>query len=180
MEGSKRADGGTPTTGMPRLYITAADGLGMAGPRRRFKLADTAQQVVGGFLLAGPFVVTEEVWTLAAGMSWGQTALTVAIVFGIGYGALYKADDRNPDAETEVGGIPLRFVSLVLVSYCSVLVLSLAFGAPSTFLADTGGGRTVGVVGVRVAVRTAEVTIKAVSVGAVFSVVGAATADSLF
>jgi len=152
----------------------------MVGARRRFKLADTAQQTVGGFLLAGPFVVTEEVWTLAGEMTWVQTLLTVAIVFGIGYGALYKADDRDPEAETEVGGIPLRFVSLVLVSYCSVLVLSLAFGAPGTFLADTGGGQTIGVGSVHVAVRTIEVTIKAVSVGAVFSVVGAATADSLF
>ena len=152
----------------------------MVGRRRRFKLADTAQQIVGGFLLAGPFVVTEEVWTLAANMSWLQTLLTVAIVFGIGYGALYKADDRNPDSETEVGGVPLRFVSLVPVSYGSVLVLALAFGAPGTFIADAGGDQVVGVVGVHVAVRTVEVTIKAVSVGAVFSVVGAATADSLF
>jgi uncharacterized membrane protein len=152
----------------------------MVGTRRRYRLADTAQQIVGGFLLAGPFVVTEEVWTLAADMTWLQMLLTVCIVFGIGYGALYKADDRDPDSETEVGGVPLRFVSLVLVSYCSVLVLALAFGAPGTFLADTGGGRTVGVGGVRVAVQTVEVTIKAVSVGAVFSVVGAATADSLF
>lgn len=151
----------------------------MVGRRRRFRLADTAQQVVGGFLLAGPFVVTEEVWTLAANMSWLQTLLTVAIVFGIGYGALYKADDRDPESETEVGGVPLRFVSLVLVSYCSVLVLAVAFGAPGTFLGDTGG-RTVGTNEVRVAVRTLEVTAKAVSVGAVFSVVGAATADSLF
>jgi len=129
---------------------------------------------------AGTFVVTEEVWTLAADMAWIQTLATVAIVFGIGYGALYKADDRDPEAETEVGGVPLRFVSLILVSYCSVLTLALAFGAPGTFLADTGGGRSVGVGGVRVAIRTVEVTIKAVSVGAVFSVVGAATADSLF
>jgi len=151
----------------------------MVGEQRRYKLADTAQQVVGGFLLAGPFVVTEEVWTLAAGMSWGQTLLTAAIVFGIGYGALYKADDRDPEAETEVRGIPLRFVSLVLVAYGSVLVLALAFGAPGTFLADTGG-RTVGIGGVHVALRAVEVTVKAVSVGAVFSVVGAATADSLF
>ncbi|AZH24058.1 DUF2391 family protein [Haloplanus aerogenes] len=152
----------------------------MVGPRRRFKLADTAQQVVGGFLLAGPFVVTEEVWTLAADMTWIQTLMTVAIVFGIGYGALYKADDRDPETETDVGGVPLRFVSLILVSYCSVLVLALAFGAPGTFLADTNGGRTVGVAGIHVTIRTIEVTIKAVSVGAVFSVIGAATADSLF
>lgn len=30
-----------------------------------YQFVDTAQQVVGGFLLAGPFVVTEEVWMLA-------------------------------------------------------------------------------------------------------------------
>jgi uncharacterized membrane protein len=150
----------------------------MVGARRRFKLADTAQQVVGGFLLAGPFVVTEEVWTLAANMSWLQTLLTVGIVFGIGYGALYKADDRDPESETEVGGVPLRFVSLVLVSYGSVLVLAVAFGAPGTFIPEAGSDRIVG--GVAVSLDTVAVTVRAVSVGAVFSVVGAATADSLF
>ncbi|WP_251342001.1 DUF2391 family protein [Haloplanus halophilus] len=147
----------------------------MVGASRRFKLTDTAQQIVGGFLLAGPFVVTEEVWTLAANMSWVQALATVGIVLGIGYGALYKADDRDPERETEIGGVPLRFVSLIVVSYCSVVALALAFGAPGTFLGDPPGPTVGGV-----AVRTVEVTLKAVSVGAVFSVVGAATADSLF
>ena len=137
---------------------------------RRFALADTAQQVVGGFLLAGPFVVTEEVWTLAAGMSVLQTAVTVTIVFGVGYGALYKADDRDPDREAEVGGVPLRYLSLVGVAYLSVTILAFAFDAPGSFLP----GR---VEGVR---ATALATFRAASVGAVFSVIGAATADSLF
>jgi uncharacterized membrane protein len=157
------------------VYVDGYPGSTMVGARRRFKLADTAQQVVGGFLLAGPFVVTEEVWRLAANMSWLQTLVTVGIVFGIGYGALYKADDRDPESETEVGGVPLRFVSLVLVSYCSVLVLTVAFGAPGTFLADAEPGKVVGG-----SLEAVAVTAKAVSVGAVFSVVGAATADSLF
>ncbi len=61
----------------------------MYGVRRRFALADTAQQVVGGFLLAGPFVVTEEVWVLARSMSFAQALLTLCIVLAIGYGALY-------------------------------------------------------------------------------------------
>jgi uncharacterized membrane protein len=151
----------------------------MVGPSRRFRVADTAQQVVGGFLLAGPFVVTEEVWVLAAEMSWFQTAVTVGIVLAIGYGALYKADDRDPDAETEVGGIPVRFLSLISVAYLSVLALALAFGAPSTFV-GAAGGRTVELGGVVVDLATVGVTLRAVSVGAVFSVVGAATADSLF
>jgi uncharacterized membrane protein len=140
----------------------------MVGPRRRFKLADTAQQVVGGFLLAGPFVVTEEVWVLAGSMHPLQAVLTVGIVFAIGYGALYKADDRDPDRETEVGGIPLRFVSLMVVAFGSVTILALAFDAPATFLPDLA------------LVPRVFTTVKAISVGAVFSVVGAATADSVF
>ena len=136
--------------------------------RRRFALADTAQQVVGGFLLAGPFVVTEEVWTLAADMTALQTLATVLIVLGVGYGTLYKADDRDPDREVDVVGVPLRYLSLVGVSYLSVAVLALAFGAPDTFVA--GGSRQTRLL----------VGLRAVSVGAVFSVIGAATADSLF
>ena len=102
--------------------------------RRRYRVADTAQQVVGGFLLAGPFVVTEEVWVLAANMSWYHAAAVVAIVFAIGYGALYQADaGRDPDREAEVGGIPVRFVSLMIVSFGSVLVLGIAITAPTTF-----------------------------------------------
>ncbi|WP_276259515.1 DUF2391 family protein [Haloglomus litoreum] len=142
----------------------------MVGPSRRFKTADIAQQLVGGFLLAGPFVVTAEVWELAASMSIFQALVTVGIVFAIGYGALYKAEDRDPDREREVGGVPLRFVSLMAISFGSVLVLALAFGAPETFLTGLG-------------VPTSEwpqVTAYAVSIGAIFSVVGAATADSVF
>jgi len=140
----------------------------MARPPR-FKLADTAQQVVGGFLLAGPFVVTEEVWTLAANMTWYHVGVTVAVVFAIGYGALYEADDdRDPDREAEVVGVPLRFISLMLVAYGSVAVLALTLTAPTTFVEN-----------VDMAER-ARVTTRAVSVGAIFSVVGAATADSVF
>ncbi len=135
----------------------------------RYVLADTAQQVVGGFLLAGPFVVTEEVWTLADNMRWWHTLLTVSIVFAIGYGALYKADDnRDPDREVGVAGVPIRFVSLMLVSFGSVALLAVIFTAPETFIS----GATLR--------EMALTTLRAVSVGAMFSVVGAATADSLF
>ena len=139
--------------------------------RPRFRVADSAQQAVGGFLLAGPFVVTEEVWVLAAGMNTLQGALTVGIVALIGYAALYRADTgRDPDDERDIAGIPVRFVSLMIVAFGSVLVLAVLFDAPDTFLIEAG------VTGVELW----ETTFKAVSVGAVFSVVGAATADSVF
>ena len=141
----------------------------MVGPLKRYGVADTAQQLVGGFLLAGPFVVTEEVWVLAANMGPGHVVATAVIVFAIGYAALYKADaGRDPDREVDVAGVPVRFISLMAVSYGSVLVLALVLSAPQTFVAETSG--------------TARwlTTGKAVSVGAIFSVIGAATADSLF
>lgn len=145
------------------------------GRHRRFKLADTAQQVVGGFLLAGPFVVTDEVWALAVGMAWYQAVLTAAIVLAIGYGALYKADDdRDPDREVEVGGIPLRFISLVLVSYLSVLILALSFDAPATLIPNHMDPADI------TFQTEVFVTLKAMSIGSVFSVIGAATADSVF
>jgi uncharacterized membrane protein len=101
--------------------------------------------------------------------------VVTAIVFAIGYGALYKADaDRNPEREAEVGGVPLRFVSLMTVSFGSVAVLALAFAAPNTFLVRNeilvDPTRT----------EVAVTTLKAIAVGAIFSVVGAATADSVF
>ncbi|MFC6786742.1 DUF2391 family protein [Halobaculum halobium] len=146
----------------------------MVGRSRRFAFADTAQQIVGGFLLAGPFVVTDEVWGLAVGMAWYQAVVTVGIVLAVGYGALYKADDdRDPDREAEVGGVPLRFVSLIVVSYLSVGILALSFDAPATLIPNH--------VDPPVSMRDqVYITLKAMSVGSVFSVIGAATADSVF
>jgi uncharacterized membrane protein len=144
----------------------------VVGRQSRYAVADTFQQAVGGFLIAGPFVVTQEVWDLAVNMAWYQAAVTAFLVLIIGYAALYRADDnRDPDREAEVGGVPLRFLSLISVSYLSVLVLALAFDAPGTFLGGQFAGDVRGL---------AWVTLKAVSVGSVFSVIGAATADSLF
>lgn len=140
---------------------------------RRYAVTDSAQQVVGGFLLAGPFVVTEEVWLLASNMTLAHAGVMVAIVVAIGYGALYKADDdRDPDREVEVGGVPVRFVSLMVVAYGSVVLLAFALTAPSTFANQIGG--------IDHGLEEVLFTTKAVCVGAVFSVVGAATADSVF
>ncbi|MFC7167183.1 DUF2391 family protein [Halospeciosus flavus] len=145
----------------------------MVGRNKRYALADTAQQVVGGFLLAGPFVVTEEVWVLASEMSWLHVLTTVSIVFAIGYGALYKADaGRDPEREAEVGGVPIRFISLMVVAFGSVLVLALALKAPRTFADAIGVPET--------PLSVTILALKASSVGAIFSVVGAATADSVF
>lgn len=129
---------------------------------KKFVRGDIAQHMVGGFLLAGPFVVTEEVWRLAENMGFLGVIVNVVIVLGIGYGALYKAEKRDMERERKVLGIPARFLSLIAISYLSVAALVFTFSAPETF-----GSGTV-------------TTVKAISIAAIFSVIGAATADTLF
>jgi len=100
--------------------------------------------------------------------------LRQAIVFGIGYSALYKADnERDPDQEAELAGVPTRFVSLMGVSFGSVAILAVVFAAPETFLEE-------GLLDGHASWTAVATTLKAVTVGAIFSVVGAATADSVF
>lgn len=139
--------------------------------RGRFKVADIAQQVVGGFLLAGPFVLTEEVWIASARMSTAQWLVTLGLVVTIGYGALYQADDdRDPEHEADLGGVPLRFLSLMGVSFGAVVILMVVFDAPWAFLTDLDVPPT----------QRFVTTLHAITIVAVFSVVGAATADSVF
>lgn len=140
----------------------------MRRPRRpRFAGDDVLQQLVGGILLSGPFVVTEEVWQLAANMTVLHVGLSVGLVASIGYGALFLADRRRDvESESEIGGVPKRFISLMGVSYGSVLLLTYLLAAPQTFL----GGSFVAPGHV----------MTVVAIGAIFAVVGAATADSIF
>ena len=64
--------------------------------------------------------------------------------------------------------MPVRFVSVLLVAYGSVAALALSITAPETFVGDLP--RT----------ERLYVTLRAISVAAIFSVVGAVTTDSLF
>jgi len=137
--------------------------------RQKHKLADTAQQIVGGFLLSGPFVVTQEVWVLARNMTVFHSLFLVGAVMAIGYGGLYGADnDRDPTREAVFAGIPIRFISVMLVAFGSVGMLAFSVTAPTVFLPDLD------------TVTRLAVTFRAISVGALFSVVGAVTTDSLF
>lgn len=137
--------------------------------RRKHELADTAQQIVGGFLLSGPFVVTEEVWMLARNMTVFHSLFLVGTVMAIGYGGLYGADnDRDPSREAVIIGVPVRFISVIIVAFGSVALLAFSITAPSLFLSDLSTPDRL------------YVTFRVLSVGAIFSVVGAVTTDSLF
>jgi len=93
----------------------------------------------------------------------------VGAVMAIGYGGLYGADnDRDPRREAAIIGVPVRFISVLIVAFGSVGALAVAITAPAVFLGDLDQP------------ARAAVTLRAISIAAVFSVVGAVTTDSLF
>ena len=93
---------------------------------KKFRLKDSFQQLVGGILLAGPFVVTEEVWRIAENLVTIQFFTIILFNVMMGYFALYEADKtRDVGVEQDIVGIPLRLISLILVGYLSVAFLKL-------------------------------------------------------
>lgn len=100
---------------------------------------------------------------MAKAMQNYQSGILVGLVLAIGYAALYGADEnRDPDAEVHILGIPVRYLSLILISYVAVVLLILLLSGHSTYQATTVE------------------TLRVVSIAAVSSVIGAATADSVF
>jgi len=84
-----------------------------------------------GILLAGPFVVTQEVWMLAENMTIFHSLFLVGVVMAIGYGGLYGADnDRDPNREAIFLCIPVRFISVMIVAFSSVTLEPRFASAP--------------------------------------------------
>lgn len=137
--------------------------------RGRFDIDDVAQQAVGGLLVGGPFIVTEEVWTIAEQMSIYNILSTLAIVLITGYGILYVAVLRDPEVEaTVIGIVPLRLISLVLIAYLSGIIVAFSIGAPDVFTESNN------------ITEIAWITFKASTTVSVFTVIGAGTVDSVF
>jgi len=96
------------------------------------------------------------------GLADEETAAQL-IVHDLQDGEVETIADIEPGMEeAKFLGIPLRFVSLLVVAFGSVVLLTYLLAAPTTFGA------------------TPMSTLTAVAIGSMFSVVGAAAADSLF
>lgn len=134
----------------------------------KFDIDDIAQQGVGGLVVGGPFIVTDEVWGIASSMNLYNVLFTFLIVLVMGYGVLYVAVLRDPEVEASLGVVPLRFVSLIFISYMSSIVISLATGA-SFFFAESSAYADI-----------IWLMFKASTTVSVFTVIGAGTADSIF
>ena len=94
----------------------------------------------------------------------GQTAASIPSAVEV-----VRGDRTDHDAfESRAESLDVDAVVDMDVSYGSVAVLALTLTAPTSFLPDATPA------------YRAAVTARAVGVGAIFSVVGAATADSVF
>lgn len=123
---------------------------------------DFFQQIIGSAILTAPFLFTEEVWTIAQNTNLVQAILSIAIALILGHGILYIAkQERDFEKERKVLGIHLRYISLMTVSFGTILLL----------LSITAVGQTLG--------NGLLNTFKVVSMISIFAVIGAATADNL-
>lgn len=127
-----------------------------------FGADDFFQQFTGSTILTAPFLFTEEVWRMAAATSIIQALLSVLLTLFLGHGILYVAkQDRDWDEERQFLGVTVRYLSLMLVSFGTVMFL-LSITAAEEVFADS-----------------LLHTLKLVSMISIFAVIGAATADNL-
>ncbi len=128
----------------------------------RFSISDLIQQILGGYLIAGPFIIEDGFWLLAENMTTFHSLIAILMVIIIGFGASTQ-DDKEQDSEEEEIDVdnPLRLVSLISVAYLSVGSLIFVFNAIETFN------------------LTLFTAFKGMSLGAIFSLVGAAAMDSI-
>lgn len=123
---------------------------------------DFFQQLVGSSILIAPFLFTEEVWRIAQNTSLLQSFLSISITLLLGHGILYIAKhEREFERERHILGVRLRYVSLMTVSFGTILLL----------LSLTATGQTLG--------SGLLNAFKVVSMVSIFAVIGAATADNL-
>lgn len=123
---------------------------------------DFFQQVIGSAILTAPFLFTEEIWLIAQNTRILQSIFSIIITLLIGHGILYIAKhEREFEQERHILGIRLRYISLMTVSFGTILLL----------LSITATGQTLG--------NGPLNAFKVVSMISIFAVIGAATADNL-
>ena len=127
-----------------------------------FGTDDFLQQVVGSVILISPFIFTEEVWRIAQNMSAYNASISFLTTFLLGHGVLYTAKkSRDWEKERQTLGVTWRYISLMTVAFGSIFLMIFITSARETFNAGLWQ------------------SVKVVSVISIFSVIGAATTDSL-
>jgi len=92
----------------------------------RFTSKDIAQQIVGATILSAPFAVTEEVWNLANNLN--ATNVMAIVVITILFDILLFNYTKYQSLEKKKLMLPLRIISLIIVTYITSGIVLSVFG----------------------------------------------------
>jgi len=93
----------------------------------RFAFKDIAQQIVGATILSAPFAVTEEVWNLANNLSAANiiALIVITVMFDV---LLFHFTKYQKTENKGFLELPIRIISLILVTYVTSAVVLSVFG----------------------------------------------------
>jgi uncharacterized membrane protein len=92
----------------------------------KFSSKDIAQQIVGATILSAPFTVTEEVWNLANNLS--AFNIGALILLTILFDILLFNYTRYQSIEKKKLMLPVRIISLIVVTYVTSAIVLSVFG----------------------------------------------------
>jgi uncharacterized membrane protein len=92
----------------------------------KFTSKDIAQQIVGATILSAPFTVTEEVWNLAVNLHAANIVALIGLT--ILFDILLFNYTKFQNLEKKKMTLPLRIVSLILVTYITSAIVLSVFG----------------------------------------------------
>ncbi len=128
----------------------------------RFRLDDVAQQFIGALVIGAGFIIPPDLWLVSEQMTPVRVLLTFVFIPGVAYLGLYSADQTHDiERERTVGGVPLRLISLFVVSGLTATAVVMFFREPSFYKATLG------------------TTLKAILVTSLFTTISATVADSV-
>jgi len=93
-----------------------------------FAWDDLAQQIVGAIILSTPLAVTQEVWILSQQLDLIRIFAILALTLVFDILLIYHTKYQLVKEQKILSFIPLRLVSLLLVSYTTAALMLLIFG----------------------------------------------------
>ena len=93
-----------------------------------FAWDDLAQQIVGAIILSTPLAVTQEVWILSQQLDLIRLFAIIALTLVFDILLIYHTKYQLVKEQKILSFIPLRLVSLLLVSYTTAALMLLIFG----------------------------------------------------
>lgn len=104
----------------------------------KFSFQDIAQQIVGAMILSAPFSVTEEVWSLANALSWANVLALIFVTLTFDFLLFYYTKFQQlRDEDKKVWFVPVRVLSLLIVTYTTSFIVLSMFGVIGGQITDT-------------------------------------------